>query len=113
MIMHTISIPAARPFVGHTFRIQYGLAMTVLNIYADDGITMRYEVTEGEFAGATAEVRYTAVELAPGLYALSWQEADKGTVVHIDDFSDGSSRSFYTTAGLDFMQMEGSLAQLR
>jgi len=111
--MHTTSMPPISPFAGHTFRIQYGTTMTVLNIYADDGMTMRYEVIEGEFAGATAEVRYTAVELAPGLYALSWQEADKGTVVHIDDFASGSSRSYYTTAGLDFMRMDGRLVQLR
>jgi hypothetical protein len=105
--------PATGPFVGHTFRIQYGSAMTVLNVYAEDGRTMRYEVTEGEYAGATAEVQYTAVELAPGLFALSWQEADKGTVVHVDDFGAGTSRTFYTTADLSFMRMEGGLTRVR
>lgn len=109
---HSIAV-TAQSFVGHTFRIQYGPAMTVLNTYAEDGRTMRYEVTEGEYAGATAEVLYTAVELAPGLFALSWQEADKGTVVHIDNFAAGTSRTFYTTAELGFLRMEGSLTQLR
>ena len=108
---HSIAV-TPQSFVGHTFRIQYGPAMTVLNTYAEDGRTMRYEVTEGEHAGATAEVQYTAVELAPGLFALSWQEADKGTVVHIDNFAAGTSRTFYTTAELGFLRMEGSLTQL-
>ena len=107
----TTSTP--QPFVGHTFRIQYGPAMTVLNAYAEDGHTMRNEVTEGEYAGATAEVQYKAVELAPGLFALSWQEADKGTVVHIDNFAAGTSRTFYTTAELGFLRMEGSLTPVR
>lgn len=111
--MTQATTPTTQPFVGHTFRIQYGAAMTVLNAYAEDGHTMRYEVTEGEYAGATAEVQYTAVELAPGLFALSWQEADKGTVVHIDNFAAGTSRTFYTTAELGFLRMEGSLAQVR
>jgi len=108
---HSIAV-TTQSFVGHTFRIQYGPAMTVLNTYAEDGRTMRYEVTEGEYAGATAEVLYTAVVLAPGLFALSWQEADKGTVVHIDNFAAGTSRTFYTTAELGFLRMEGSLTQL-
>ena len=87
--------------------------MTVLNVYSDDGCTMRYEVTEGPYAGSSAEVQYAAVELSPGLFALSWQEADRGTVVHVDDFRAGTSRTFYTTADLNFMRMEGSLAKVR
>lgn len=105
--------PALRPFVGRTFRIDYGEAMTVLNIYAEDGRTMRYEVLTGAFAGASAEVRYEAVEIGLGLYVLSWQEADKGTVVHVDDFSGGTSRSFYTTAAHDFVHMAGTLTRVQ
>ena len=104
---------ATLPFVGHTFEIRYGTAMTVLNIYADDGHMMTYEVTEGEFTGATATVQYEAVALAPGVFALSWQEADMGTVIHVDDFAGGTSRTFYTTAALGFLRMAGSLERVR
>jgi hypothetical protein len=100
------------PFVGRSFEIRYGTAMTVRNSYAGDGRTMTYEVTEGEFAGATATVQYEAVALSPGLFALSWQEADRGVVVHLDDFAAGSSRSFYTTAGLDLFRMAGTLTRI-
>ena len=99
-------------FVGRTYEVRYGETMTALNIYAADGQTMRYEVTAGPFKGATAEVRYQAEEIGPGLYALSWQEADKGTVVHIDDFAAGHSRSYYTTAGHDFVRMAGTLREV-
>ncbi|NML60678.1 adenylate cyclase [Massilia sp. RP-1-19] len=85
----------------------------MLNIYANDGHTMTYEVTEGEFTGATATVQYEAVELAPSVFALSWQEADMGTVVHVDDFAVGTSRTFYTTAALGFLRMAGPLKRLR
>lgn len=101
-----------RPFVGRVFRIDYGEAMTVLNRYADDGRTMRYEVIAGPFTGASADVQYEAVEIGPGVYVLSWQEADRGTVVHVDDFVGGASRSFYTTATNDFVRMAGTLARV-
>lgn len=100
------------PFAGRTFEVRYGDTMTALNIYAADGQTMRYEVTAGPFKGATAEVRYQAEQIGPGLYALSWQEADKGTVVHVDDFEGGHSRSYYTTAGHDFVRMAGTLREV-
>jgi hypothetical protein len=99
-------------FVGRTYEVRYGETMTALNIYAPDGQTMRYEVTAGPFKGATAEVRYQAEEIGPGLYALSWQEADKGTVVHVDDFAAGHSRSYYTTAGHAFVRMAGALREV-
>ncbi|CAA2101825.1 MoaF-related domain-containing protein [Variovorax paradoxus] len=104
---------APLPFAGRTFEVHYGDKMTALNIYAADGLTMRYEVTAGPFKGATAEVRYRAEALGAGLYALSWQEADKGTVVHVDDFEVGHSFSYYTTAALEFVCMTGSLREVK
>lgn len=106
----SVSEPAS--FIGRSFEIDYGDAMTVLNVYADDGETMRYEVTAGPYKGASAEVRYEHEEIGPGLYALSWQEADQGTVVHIDDFAAGRSRSFYTTARHGFVRMAGTLREI-
>lgn len=99
-------------FVGRTFEVRYGDTMTALNIYAADGRTMRYQVVAGPFKGATAEVHYQAEAIGPGLYALSWQEADKGTVVHVDDFAAGRSRSYYTTAGHEFVRMAGTLREV-
>ena len=100
------------PFAGKKFVVSYGDDLTALNVYADDGKTMRYEVTDGPFKGATAEVVYEALDVGNGVYILSWQEADKGTVVHMDDFVAGTSRAFYTTATHDFVRMAGSLVEL-
>ncbi|ODV43560.1 adenylate cyclase [Cupriavidus sp. UYMMa02A] len=96
------------PFAGKTFEVRYA-GLTAINAYADDGIHMRYEITEGAFAGATGEVAYTWRHLADEIYAISWQEADRATVVHIDDFAAGTSHSFYTAPSSDFYRLEGSL----
>ncbi|MBM2771580.1 MoaF-related domain-containing protein, partial [Burkholderia anthina] len=52
---------------------------------------------------------YTWQPVAGETYAIAWQEADRATVVHIDDFAAGTSHSFFTASSLDFHRLEGSL----
>ncbi|KVA16572.1 MoaF-related domain-containing protein [Burkholderia ubonensis] len=99
------------PFAGKTFEVRYA-GLTATNAYADDGVHMRYEITEGDFTGAKGEVAYAWQHVAGEIYAISWQEADRATVVHIDDFAAGTSRSFFTAPSLDFHRLEGSLRAL-
>jgi hypothetical protein len=99
------------PFAGKTFEVRYD-GLTATNAYADDGIHMRYAITEGAFAGAEGEVAYTWQHVAGEVYAITWQEADRATVVHIDDFAAGTSRSFFTAPSLDLYRLEGSLRPL-
>ncbi|WP_175694109.1 MoaF-related domain-containing protein [Burkholderia ambifaria] len=96
------------PFAGRTFEVRYD-GLTALNAYDEDGLHMRYEITEGAYAGAKGEVAYTWRHVAGETYAISWQEADRATVVHLDDFAAGTSRAFFTAASLDFHRLEGSL----
>ncbi|NLP63246.1 MoaF-related domain-containing protein [Paraburkholderia sacchari] len=103
--------PALPPFAGKTFEVRYD-GLTAINAYAPDGIHMRYEITEGDFTGAQGEVAYTWQHVAGETYAISWQEANRATVVHIDDFAAGTSRSFFTAPSLDFFRLEGSLRAL-
>ena len=99
------------PMAGRRFEVDYG-GLVAENAYAEDGIHMRYEITEGDFAGAVGEVAYTWQHVAGEIYAISWQEADRATVVHLDDFAGGTSRSFFTAPSLDFYRLEGSLRAL-
>ncbi|MGF6963912.1 hypothetical protein OKW43_000917 [Paraburkholderia sp. WC7.3g] len=90
-----MNAPADHPlFAGKTFEVRYA-GLTAINAYADDGIHMRYEITEGAFAGARGEVAYQWQRIVDNVYAISWQEADRSTVVHIDDFGAGTSHSFF------------------
>ncbi|KAB0638127.1 adenylate cyclase [Burkholderia stagnalis] len=96
------------PFAGKTFAVRYD-GLTALNAYDGSSLRMRYEITEGPYAGAKGEVAYAWQHVAGETYAISWQEADRATVVHIDDFAAGTSRSFFTASSLDFHRLEGSL----
>ncbi|HEY1140633.1 MAG TPA: adenylate cyclase [Lysobacter sp.] len=98
-------------FAGRGFRVDYdGLAAH--NVYSDDGQRVRYAIVDGPFAGASGESDCQWHELAPDLYAISWQEANGATVVHIDDFQRGHSRAFFTTPDRQFFRMEGALTPL-
>jgi hypothetical protein len=57
-------------------------------------------------------VAYQWQRIVDNLYAISWQEADRSTVVHIDDFGAGTSRSFFTTPSLELHRLDGSLRTL-
>lgn len=106
-----MSAPDLPPFAGRTFEVAYdGLA--AINAYDADGLTLRYEITEGPLRGAQGEVQYQWREIAPGLHAISWQEADGATVVHIDDFARGTSQSFFTTPTLTLHRLSGTLRLL-
>ena len=95
------------PFAGKTFEVRYD-GLTALNAYDDDGRHMRYEITEGPYAGAKVKSN-TRGSPSPATPTRSRGKADRATVVHIDDFAAGTSRSFFTASSLDFYRLEGSL----
>lgn len=99
------------PFAGKTFEVAYD-GLTALNIYADDGESLVYEITEGNLKGATGKVSFEWKVISNNIFVISWQEADGATVVHIDDFDAGTSLSFYTTPTRDLYRLEGSLKKI-
>lgn len=99
------------PFVGKTFKINYGM-FTAINSYDDDGIHMSFQITEGSLAGLTGTISYKWEHVADDIYVISWQEDDRSTVVHVEDFTNGTSRSFFTTQSLDFYRVQGSISEI-
>ena len=95
--MATTNTPPRPPFAGRSFRVDYD-GLSAHNIYSDDGETIRYAIVAGPYAGAQGEVRCQWQRVSEGAYAISWQEADGATVVHIDDFARGHSQAFFTAS---------------
>lgn len=98
------------PFAGKTFEVRYQ-GLTAINAYASDGTHMRYEITEGALSGAHGEVEYAWKEVASQVFAIVWQEVDRSTVVHVDDFGKGVSLSYFTTPKNELVRFEGSLRE--
>jgi len=98
-------------FAGRSFRVDYD-GLSAHNVYAEDGESIRYAIVAGPYAGATGEARCQWRQVSEGVYAISWQEADGATVVHIDDFANGRSMAFFIAADMTFHRMEGPLTAL-
>ncbi|MEQ5837884.1 adenylate cyclase [Paraburkholderia acidicola] len=97
------------PHSGKTFLVSYGDDLGAINAYSADGKILRYEIVKGPYKGATAEVEFEWTALGEDAYLISWQEADKSTVVHHDDFARGQSKVFFTTSQLVFYRLQGRL----
>ncbi|MDN7944586.1 adenylate cyclase [Burkholderia multivorans] len=99
------------PFARKTFEVRDD-GLTALNAYDDDGVHLRYTITAGPYAGASGKVGYTWQHVGGETYAIAWQEADRTTVAHIDDFATGTSRAFFTASSLDFHRLAGRLREI-
>ena len=98
-------------FAGRSSRVDYD-GLSAHNIYSEDGESIRYAIVAGPYAGATGEARCQWQQVSEGVYAISWQEANGATVVHIDDFVNGRSMAFFTAADMTFYRMQGPLTAL-
>jgi len=98
-------------FAGRSFRVDYD-GLSAHNIYSKDGKTISYAIVSGPYAGTSGEAACQWQEISEGVYAVSWQEANGATVVHIDDFIRGQSKAFFTAADLSFYRMQGPLTEL-
>lgn len=104
--------PGTKPvFAGRSFRVDYE-GLSAHNRYSEDGETIRYEIVSGPYAGASGEARCQWQQVGDGVYAISWQEADGATVVHLDDFAQGRSLAYFTAADMSFHRMQGPLTAL-
>ncbi|MDL2408207.1 adenylate cyclase [Rhizobium calliandrae] len=96
------------PHAGESFIVNYP-GITAKNTYSSDGATVRYEIIEGAYEGASAEVTFEWTAVGDDVFLISWQEADGATVVHLDHFRAGQSDTFFKTAKLDFIRLRGTL----
>lgn len=98
-------------FAGRRFRVRHdGLAAD--NVYSADGRHVQYAVISGTYAGAQGEAACEWQQISEGIYAISWQEADGATVVHVDDFACGHSLAWFTATDGSFHRMQGPLHAL-
>lgn len=98
-------------FAGRSFQVDYP-GLSAHNTYSADARSVRYAIVSGPYAGASGEAVCQWRQIAEGVYVIAWQEADGATVVHVDDFANGHSQTFFTATDLTFYQMEGPLTAL-
>ena len=94
------------PGAGHIYFVDFGVFNASLDFESDEVLT--YTTSTGE----TETVAITAIRLRNKLWEVYWQETDGTTVVHVDDFQNGTVRTHITHPNDRFVVLNGSLTKI-
>lgn len=92
--------------VGVAFDVIFDAFKVRLTTLSDD--RLRFEIAEGPYA-RTETVRIAVTPIRPGVFAVSWVEAEGATVVHVEDFQRGIMHSYATLSDGSFLRMQGPI----
>lgn len=105
--MSTIHFPA----VGHVYEANFGRWVHQLHFESETVMTL--VTAEGPVTGTAETVQIAVTPIRPGVFLVCWQEANKTTVVHVEDFEKGIVHTNITERGGAFIHRSGTWKQLR
>jgi hypothetical protein len=105
--MSTTHFPAA----GHVYEANFG--SWVHHLHFESETVMTLTTADGPFQGASEIVQIAVTPIRPGVFLTSWQEKDKTTVVHVEDFANSIVHTNITERSGAFIRRSGTLKQLR
>jgi hypothetical protein len=97
--------------VGPTFQADFGEKTFNLKYERMDRLILT-EV-KGPTVGRRQVLMVKIVELRPRLFMVNWQEANKLSVTDIEDYENGVVYANLTTPSNSFIQLKGSLKEIR
>lgn len=102
----------AFPAINHTYRADYG-ELVYRVAFAGDGKTLRWaEDAASDFDAAAKTETYRAVPIRPGVFMVTWREADGTTVTHVEDFENDIVQAAITLPDRTFLTLEGGWTRL-
>jgi hypothetical protein len=104
------------PAPGHLYRAVFGDNLIVVDLDFDaNGKQMTFRDAGSNMPGMKPfeTIDYTAAQVRPQVYLVYWQEQDKMTVVHLEDFEKGVIYTHITAPTGDFYQFQGTLTRVR
>lgn len=94
------------PAVGHTYEVDYGGDFLVrLEFQSVSSLTV-YGL-KGKYAGFVENVAIMVTPIRPGVFMVAWQEENKTTVAHVEDFEKGIIYANITQPGNSFLRLQG------
>jgi hypothetical protein len=103
------------PAAGHIYEANFNDGLIVVHLEFDaDGRAMTFTDAGSKMPGMkpSETVRYTATEIRPLVYLVHWQEQDRMTVTHLEDFERGVVHSRITAPTGDFFALSGTLKKI-
>ena len=105
--MSTTSFPA----VGHVYEAHFG--SWVHHLHFESETVMTLTTAAGPLKGTSETVQIAVTPIRLGVFLISWQEADKTTVVHVQDFENGIVHTNITERRGAFLRRSGTLKQVQ
>jgi molybdenum cofactor biosynthesis MoaF-like protein len=99
------------PAVGHVYEANFGSWVHYLHFQSET--TMTLTNAEGPFKGYIEAIQIMVIPIRPGVFLTSWQERDKTTVVHIEDYENGLVHTNVTQRNGTLIRRSGTLKQVR
>lgn len=100
------------PAPGHRYLADYGQVVFHVD-FAADGKTLRWaEASATDFDAAARTETFSAVFVRPGVFWVTWKEADGTTVSHVEDFENGVVLASITTPTHEFLTLRGTWTRI-
>jgi hypothetical protein len=99
------------PAVGHRYLVDFKAFRVELFFSSDTSMTYTGVKSDGSHGGS--ETVTIAVEpIRDGLFLVTWQESDKTTVVHLEDYKCNTIITNITNPDNSFQQFHGTMKQV-
>ena len=102
---------AGFPGAGHRYFVDFEAFQVELDFASDTSLTYYNLDKNGNKVGSET-VTIKAEPITDGIFLVTWQESDKTTVVHIEDYNCQTIVTNITESDLTFDQFHGTFKQL-
>lgn len=99
------------PAIGHIYEASFDELAFHLKFH-HDGKTMQFAPAASADFSTAQFVTYRALFIRPGVFLVTWTEADKTTVTHVEDFEMEQVHTNITQPDHTFLNLSGSWKQL-
>lgn len=98
----------AFPAVGHRYLVDFQAFRVELFFASESSLTYTGIAPDGSHGGSET-VSISVEPIRDGLFLVTWQEADKTTVVHLEDYRNNTIITNITDADKTFSKFHGTM----
>jgi hypothetical protein len=99
------------PAVGHRYFVDFEAFQVELDFTSDTSLTYYNLDKDGKKVGSET-VAIKVEPISEGIFLVTWQESDRTTVVHIEDYNRLTIVTNITSPDLSFSQFHGTVRKL-
>jgi hypothetical protein len=99
------------PAVGHRYLVNFKAFRVQLYFQSETSLTYTGVAPDGSLGGSET-VKIKVEPIRDHLFLVTWQESDKTTVVHLEDYRDKTIITNITNPNLTFDQYHGTFTQI-